>query len=412
MLGRKLLGKKYFKNRLADIYQYSRIPYLSGEGKCDQNIGYLWELCIDLAGNIIFILHLKDNDNFFLEQLCSSTTKITSFSGISCNKKWNIKCKSLHFLSAEIVKDRKNSIFYIPSSITLEKENNKNKPPNVAKADFADFAFSDINGQSEFVVNSNNKELRFNMIDSNKKLRNLIDIKRIDNAILSCVTIPINRSESLDSIASEAESISWFLSFLNLNTISVPIIEYLVDGDIVQYSIRNTTKKTSGIKYIIDNNQIAKGIPTAFDQCYKNYKYWQNQIKINILIDYLAEINRQEYIDIKLSNMIMAYEYFLTKYLIDQNLLPQTQTKKSIQNKLTLLNTQLRCIPRGMLNGYLRSSIRNPLFHQGEIPLMQIKDKIDTYKKYHDLLVKIVLKVLQYNGKYISIENNRPTSVR
>ncbi len=325
---------------------------------------------------------------------------------MSCSKKWSIECKNLHFLPGAIKVHQKNNLFYLPDSIILKKKDKANEPPDKAKAYFSNFNFSEANKKSEFTINTNNKNIQFNMLDESNQLLELIDIKRISNAILSEAIIPINQNENIQSIEAEIKSISWFLSFLNLDTNVVPVVEYLSNNDIVQYSIKNTTKKNSGKKYIIDNNRIQQGIPIAFNQCYVNYQHWQNQININVLIDYLAEINRQEYIDLKLSNMIMAYEYFVTKYLINQDMLPETQANKSIQEKLTSLNTKLKFIPSNMINGHLRSSVRKPLFHQGEIASMTTKDKIDTFKKYYDLLIKIVLRVLNYTGKYISIENN------
>lgn len=107
--------------------------------------------------------------------------------------------------------------------------------------------------------------------------------------------------------------------------------------------------------------------------------------------------------------MLMAYEYLLTKYLINQNSLRQDQVSKSVQDKLSLLNNHLRFIPSQMMDDTLRGAVRNPLFHQGEIALMNLNDKIDIFKKYYDLLIRIVLRILGYTGKYMSVVTHSPT---
>ncbi|MEH2125835.1 hypothetical protein [Nostoc sp.] len=73
-------------------------------------------------------------------------------------------------------------------------------------------------------------------------------------------------------------------------------------------------------------------------------------------------------------------------------------------------NSYLRFIPSEMTKDTLRESIRNPLFHQGEIPDFDIYDQIDVFNKYYDLLIKIILKVLDYTGKYVSLLTHEPTN--
>ena len=57
-----MLGQNYFANRLGDIYEYSIIKYKYGKGVSNDSIThdsaqYCWELCVDVSGNIIFVLH-------------------------------------------------------------------------------------------------------------------------------------------------------------------------------------------------------------------------------------------------------------------------------------------------------------------------------------------------------------------
>lgn len=56
----------------------------------------------------------------------------------------------------------------------------------------------------------------------------------------------------------------------------------------------------------------------------------------------------------------------------------------------------------------LRASVRNPLFHQGEIPLLSLEEKIDFFQKYYDLLIRIILRILNYTGDYMCRETQPP----
>lgn len=402
-----MLGQDYFKNRLGDIYQYSRIPYQSGEGTSDQNRKYFWELCIDISGNIIFVLHPRGG----LEPL-ENPPKMQGFSGISLDEKWEIECSDLHFLAAEIEISQKSHLFYLPSSVSLKQKTKKDQHPNIAKAYFSNSLFSSVDYPNGFIVNIDDKELCFQMLDNYKQIVEFIAIGRIDHAILSQVSIPINTDEDIHSIVEEAKSISWFFSLLSLNTNCIPIIEYLSANEIVQFYIENNSKDNLNTNcFIVDNLKIDRGIPKAFNECYENYKRLQKDININKFIAFLVEINQQKYIELKLAVMIMAYEYFLTKYLIQNQLITPDQAKMNIKAKLTKLNSQLKFIPSSMMNDTLRASVRNQLFHQGEISLMTTHDKIDKFKKYYDLLVKIILKILGYTGKYRSVETGHPTEI-
>ncbi|BAB75674.1 hypothetical protein DSM107007_51040 [Nostoc sp. PCC 7120 = FACHB-418] len=402
---RIMLKQDYFANRLGDIYQYSRIPYKCGEGKSDQNTKYFWELCIDASGNIIFVLHGKEP----LQNL-ENGSQIQSFSGISNDEIWEIECTNLHFLAQTGELPNRLTSFYLPDYIFLKKKEQETKHLTLAKAYFSNFIFSPLDCERGFFVKIKGKELCFQMLENNKQLVDLIDIQRINNAILSQVSIPINKYENIDAIKEEIISISWFLSFLDLNLNFTPLIEYYADNEVMQYSIENTVKNPFSRNYIIDNFRINGGIPKAFNDCYEIYKVLQPKIDINTCIGFLAEINQQKYIDLKLATMIMAYEYITFKYLLNKEL-TQDNIGDNIQKKLYQLNKYLRFIPSEMMKDNLRDSVRNPLFHQGRITLLTLSEKIDLFKKYYDLLIQIILRILSYNGEYISRVTHNPSQL-
>jgi hypothetical protein len=355
-----------------------------------------WELCIDISGNIIFILHAKQ-PIYDLVNL----SQVNSFSGMSDDEIWEIECTELHFLShtGEISHGYRLTFFYLPSSITLKIKDLATRHPNLAKAYFSNFKFSGIENEGIFFVNINSKIICFEMLENSNEIIELINIQRISNAITSQVSITINQDENIDFIKNEITSISWFLSLLNLNLNFTPIIEYYANDEVVRYDIENTAKNTFNDHYIIDNFRIDGGIPKAFNDCYANYKTLDYELEVNKFIGFLAEINQQKYIEIKFATMIMAYEYLLFKYLSHKG----ENIGDNIQQKLRQLNKHLRFIPNEMMDDTLRGSVRNPLFHQGEIPLLSLSEKRKIFKSYYDLLIKIILIIIGYKGEYMSI---------
>lgn len=397
-----MLGQKYFEKRLGDIYQYSRIAYKSGDGRANER-EYSWELCVDVCGNIIFVLSSND-----LLQDVSNISKIDHFSGTSGDDIWDITCSDIHILSKEFGISQKPALFSLPNSIVLARRDQTESVINLAKAYFSNFDFFRVDCEQGFSININNKNLCFQTLGVSKKFIELIDVGRIPNAILSHVSIPVDKNDNISVIEEEARSISWFLSLLSLNSNFIPIIEYLSNNQILQYSIENTVKNLYCRSYIVDNFRIEEGIPKAFETCYENYKSWQAKIDINSLIGFLVEINQQKYIDLKLAAMLMAYEYLLLKYLLEKGM-SQNKIGNNIQQKLRQVNHYLCFIPSEMMSDTLRDSVRNPLFHQGEIPLLKLTDKINLFKKYYDLLIRIILRILDYKGQYVSVVTHSPS---
>ncbi|MBS3030293.1 MAG: hypothetical protein HCA25_25525 [Dolichospermum sp. DET50] len=286
-----MLGQNYFEKRLGDIYQYSRIAYKNGKGIINDR-EYFWELCVDACGNIIFILSLYNS-----LQDSTNISKIKHFSGVSDDDIWSLNCTDIHILAKEVeVSEKlvKLVLFCLPSSIVLVRKDQLPSEITLAKAYFSNFNFSGVDCERGFFINVGSKKFCFQTLETNKELIKLIEIGRIPNALLSQVSIPVNKNDSISAIEDEANSISWFLSLLNLNLGFIPIIEYSSDSEILQYSLENTVKTSFCRRYIIDNFRINEGIPKAFESCYESYKNWQTKIDINSVIGFLVEINQQE----------------------------------------------------------------------------------------------------------------------
>lgn len=346
-----MIGQDYFKDRLGRIYRFSIIPYMYGynNGACfllvitsildlkylkillfliDRCIFCSWELCVDVSGEIIFIL---TSNNFHTESL----SKINLFTGISCENNWIIECKEIYILNIKSYSSNSqkyvNKSFCRPSSIKLV-QNSKDSKIDLARAYLNNFHKVDSHN---FYVNIQEKEIFFRMIDNSKDILNLIETKRLSGAIFSEMIIPFDKSETIETVNHQIKSISWFLSFLSLNLTFPPVIRYYSGEEIIQYSINNYDQHPLNQHYsIIDNSYVYEGISKAFNSSYYEYVVLQanfsdskTTLNFNRLIGLLVDINQQKNIDVKIAVMIVAYEYLLSKYLQDQGL-PESEIKK------------------------------------------------------------------------------------
>lgn len=109
-----------------------------------------------------------------------------------------------------------------------------------------------------------------------------------------------------------------------------------------------------------------------------------------------------KFLETKIAGLLLSYEYVLTNYLLSIGLGQSKVLDLSIKDKLYRLNNDLRFIPSRLLGDKIRTNVRNPLFHTGELTLLNTSEKIEFFKEYFDLLIQIVLKLLGYSGEYIS----------
>lgn len=393
-----MLGQSYFAARLSDIYEYSIIPYLCGECTSNEGNEYFWELCVDVSGNILFVLHSKDASAFFhsSEGPFGDSDKIQRIIGMSDDATWEIACTDIYALKCKGKLFREFTCFCHPKEIVLQRQEFNNS--NFAKAYFSNFNFVRIEHRRKFNLKIDDKAYCFQMLENSDRLIELIETSRISNALLSTVRVPTSQTEAIQS---EIKSIGWFLSLLSLNSISAPVIEYLYENEVVKIVIEEVAKKPYYRGYIIDDS-IRESIPRAFSDSYQSYKTWQTKIDLNIVIKFLIGIIQQEFVEHKLALMLMAYDYLLLKFLLEQGLLLD-KIGKNIEQKLNQTNRYLQCIPEKMRDATLRDSVRNPLFHQGDLPMLTLDEQVDFLHSYYDLLIKIILKVLNYTGNHKTV---------
>ena len=68
---------------------------------------------------------------------------------------------------------------------------------------------------------------------------------------------------------------------------------------------------------IIDNGHVRNGLIQVFDECYENFLKLHEKIDLAIFVRSLGSIREAKYLEQRIAILIMTYEYFLTKHLIN-----------------------------------------------------------------------------------------------
>lgn len=404
-----------FHNKLGDIYPYSLIRYLSGVGNLmtdSTSIPVSWEFCLDITGTSHFILKYQGIHYYKPDE--------HSFSG-RCNEMegWSVNIEKL-WIESTNSKGQTNVLYCISPEFTFEKRGVEGIHPSKAIAYITNFEFlglekTETNGGfnfDKFSVDLKRLALEFKLTENSNEIRELIDTKRINHGVLSYITVVPHECHSLEEVKKEIKSITSFLSSVTLTTNYPQKIEYYDENnEIVRFDVMETTKLRFNNEAIIDNFLTRRGLKHLFDSSYQKYRELEDSLKLNEYTNRIVDIQNQTFIDNKLAQLIMAYEFLISNYLVSLGCLSRDELElMNIQKKMTSINKQLRFIPKNLLTDDLRK-VRNPLFHTGAIPFMNSNELYNFYTDYNDLLMRIYLRIIGYDGEYISRKDYKPAQV-
>jgi hypothetical protein len=407
-----MLGQQYFEKRLGDTYNFCLVKYLNGSGEIvsdNKRSNVNWELCQDITGEVLFILsssaviETDENDGF----------KNYSIVGLSSDGTLELKCERFVIYSQKMGWRFNNERFtYFCSLYDLISIKNRDKyrENNFSKAlayltnfKFEGLEFSkydNLDKKDKFCCKLQDRTAYFKLLFNDKDIKELMEIGRINKAVFSTLEYPLKEGESIDYCLGEIEKICWFLCVSTFNTNFSPLVQVYSEDQIVVTIIRSILILPHHGNVMIDNFHIKAGIPDFFSQCYQNYNLLQNNFDFNQFISLLLDLQNQHHIELQIATLLLAYENLLSQYLIYRGI-PQAEIEEgNVELKIRKFNTIFRFIRKDLLGDDLRASIRNPLFHLGNIPFLTIKEKIDAFEKYYELLIQITLKILDYHGEY------------
>lgn len=406
------MDENVFSKRLGDIYDYSPLKYMNGEavissGAQAQDVH--WELCLDVSGET----HLQISYSGIPLRM-----RDFSLMGETEDKQWIIESEKVYvFNTNHNSEGLRNTIYCKAPEINISKKQSDLKihRAEVAITNF-DFLGSeytivdDHHHLNKITVLIPNANLQFILSENYKVIKELLQIRRISKAVLSKIIVNSNQQITIEELDKEIRQITMFLSSITLNTNYEQLINYFNGDELVAIKIIDTIKMDFHPNVLVDNHIIRGGINYAFDKMYQEFNMLSEPLRLRGYVNRIIDMQQQKFIDNKLAHLIIAYESLLTDYLIYKGATEREIGEMNIQQKLGRLNRELRFIPKELLGENLRE-LRNPLFHTGTIPLLNTADSFNIYSEYNNLLMKIFLRILSYDGEFLSRIDYKSTSV-
>lgn len=406
-----MLGEQYFKHRFIDVYEYSIMDYKSGRGKLSlggKTFQVGWEVLIPVSGEIIMVISSDDVFSLFFFAINNDSGELT---GTTEDGEWIINAKEIMITSVSSKLDTSSTTLTCSVNyFNCKKVNNDFKKNHLvgymSNFDFTGVQISERDGKyvkDSLSVRLHDRECVFRQLEHRKDILERIKSKRIDRAILSTLTFSILNTEKNEDTNQFIEYISWFLSLVNVKATLVPIITYYNDqNELIELEYRNLISSPYHSNVIIDNHRCLGGLVKYFDECYGNFVSLYNELGLNVFINSILGMYEGKFLEHKIAGLILSYEFLLTKYLVKAGDDYDRIKVWSIQDKLRSLNRYMRFIPARLLADTFRQDVRNALFHTGEISTLSYDEKIDIFFEYYDLLIQIILRILNYRGKYIT----------
>lgn len=400
----KMLGREYFERRLSELFELSPIEYENGNGLLksqNKEIQVDWELNVSITGDTLLIL---SSDDIIHEAFSDKTPIEWTLIGENQNG-FKLEAKKVYIFNPSIGNKHNNrQASYHCSAETIDIIKKDIDEINQIHAFVHNFYFFGRN----FTINTANRKIEFLLLNKEKELYDMIKNARIDKAFFSVVLMPRLDKEKLDEAINILDNISALLCLFSMNMTIAPLLKLYKNDELIGYKIRKL-KLFPYIRFreIIDNFKIREGIKFAIESCYDKFIEIEKLLNLKTLINGLVAMMIQPYLDLKIAILLVSYEFLLSKYLKNEGLKEVEIINLSIQDKLRRINKYLKFIPSRLLKDNLRANIRNSLFHQGELVFLKSDEIFEVYSTYWELIIQIILKILNYKGKYLEPFSNQ-----
>jgi hypothetical protein len=399
-----MIGETYFKKGLTEeFFNYSPIKYFKGQGILSDEFNKFlveWELNVLITGNTFLVLS-------------SDSVIFDNSSGIHF-KEWMLIGETdlgARIIATNVIIHRatigdntnsKDNTYYCDFKL-MDIIQRESAPIDAILCFVHNYNFSGRN----FSCNIADHIFNFFQYNKNEELIDLYKKGMINKSFLSVISTSLHAGDNIELIINKIDNIMYLISLFSLNMSVVSIINLYNNGNIIGHKIRNLNLFPYTMsKAIIDNFYIKEGTKNALEQCYDGFCNLETSLHLKTFINGLIAMMLQPYIDLRFAILFVSYEFLLSNFLLFKGLIKEDIEKMNLQQKLYKINEYLKFIPSNLLKDDLREKIRNPLFHQGLIPFMSSEDIYFFFKKYWELLIQIILKILSYTGKYLEPDSN------
>lgn len=410
-----MLGHEFFRSDLGVGNDFSPLPYLSGSGTLRRNgesYALDWELAYSTTGRYRFVLTSStptegiepDTNELFTEYSFHGTTGDNSFT-IAAER------VIVHTQSFSTFEQFRQRYFCNFSQLRLTRNSASNAPTSVqALVSNLDFigtqrTFNSRGGSSldHFTADVDGRTITFRHGAPREQLLRLIRSGQIDRGLIGEISLPFQDKDAVNSVLDLLDSLCWMTTFLTMNRTMPLIVRFISEEETCEVIVRDLRTSPHRDEGIVDNFLCKGGLTVAVRSRFNAFRTLETSLELRRVIDMTQLMLEQSHVEFRLAALLLCMEFFLTKFLTQRNVQPGD----NVQQKLRQANRHLRFISADLLDDELRDEIRNPLFHLGQIVGRTPVELFRVFQRYYDLLVRMILVELGWDGLYISpISNN------
>lgn len=402
-----LLSEATFEEYVGPTFPFSIIRYLHGTGKIKDELEEFaveWALSVGPDGTIRFFVTPTE------PYMRSERFAPLGFSGTS-DDGTSVQAQRLRVTETRINSDNPNFttlLHLLPESAIIFQRESTRRPAllkaHILNADLEaeEYVERDDRAYTEKSTMTLGKhKVVFFLNQHHKQLRKFARNHWLTAVCLSWLEVHFEKDETIQTALAYVEDIVWLTSFVCQQLTIPPVIDIFDDaGTLIYRQIIYTTQHPLHGGHLFKRRETIQ-VSKVMEKLYPSFVQDKYDINLRKLTGFLCAMSETTFVELRMSVLIMAYEHLLSRYLLKIGAITKADLAKdgfNVQQKLGRANAHLKFIPAELGGDSLRS-VRNPLFHQGLLAFEYPEAK-QIYDEYRDLLLRITLHLLDYDGYY------------
>ena len=152
---------------------------------------------------------------------------------------------------------------------------------------------------------------------------------------------------------------------------------------------------------LVSNHRPPRGLQKLLTQCTDTYANVRQKYGLDRAIGFLEQARVQKVMDVELVLAILALETLTYYWCLADGVTPVQMKKMNIEEKINRMAKSFQGIDRkGLKTNLLRTDVRNPLMHTGEIPAMTAKEMVSWGDRLYVLAFRIIVTLVGYDGLF------------
>ncbi len=150
----------------------------------------------------------------------------------------------------------------------------------------------------------------------------------------------------------------------------------------------------------ISNLTDVSALRIFLEETLSKFQKLESSLRLSEVMDYIEQARHQQVIQVRIAILVLCLELLSYQWCLRNGSTKDQLSDKNIVSKLKDLRKTFRFIEKRFTDDALRSDIRNPLIHSGQIPLMSFDELVKWADDLYVLALRILLCTLGYTGKF------------